>query len=138
MSLKPGQTVIGDDTTVTYEAGETISPGDVVGIDGGQLRAANSGDGSPNPIGVAGHGGGESAGEDYASGEDVPVVVDAVCVLTSVADGVTAGTELGASATDGELAAGSGGFEPLTDEGAAAGLSTNETIPAGYAGTKLP
>jgi len=58
---------------VTYEAGETISPGDAVGIDGGQLRAANSGDGSPNVIGVAGRGGGEAAGEGYASGEDVPV-----------------------------------------------------------------
>jgi len=58
---------------VSYEAGETISPGDAVGIDGGQLRAANSGDGSPNVIGIAGRGGGESAGEDYGSGDDVPV-----------------------------------------------------------------
>jgi len=58
---------------MTYEAGETISPGDAVGIDGGQLRAANSGDGSPNVIGIAGRGGGESAGDDYTSGDDVPV-----------------------------------------------------------------
>jgi hypothetical protein len=61
------------DGTVTYEAGETISPGDAVGIDGGQLRAANSGDTSPNVIGVAGRGAGETAGGDYSSGEDVPV-----------------------------------------------------------------
>jgi hypothetical protein len=59
--------------TITYEAGETISPGDAVGIDGGQLRAANSGDGSPNVIGIVGRGGGESAGTDYASGDEVPV-----------------------------------------------------------------
>jgi len=59
--------------SVTYEAGETISPGDAVGIDGGQLRAANSGDGSPNVVGVAGRGAGETAGEDYNSGDDVPV-----------------------------------------------------------------
>jgi len=59
--------------TVSYEAGETISPGDAVGIDGGQLRAVSSADGSPNAIGVAGRGAGESAGNDYASGDDVPV-----------------------------------------------------------------
>jgi len=59
--------------TVTYEAGETVSPGDAVGIDGGQLRAANSGDGSPNVIGIAGRGAGETAGEDYGSGDNVPV-----------------------------------------------------------------
>ena len=61
------------DDEVTYEAGETVSPGDAVGIDGGQLRAANSGDGSPNPVGIVGHGGGEDGGEDYASGDEVPV-----------------------------------------------------------------
>ena len=61
------------DGTVTYEAGETISPGDAVGVDGGQLRAANSGDGSPNVIGVAGRSAGEAAGDDYNSGDDVPV-----------------------------------------------------------------
>ena len=59
--------------TVTYEAGETISAGDAVGIDGGQLRAANSGDGSPNVIGIAGRGAGETAGDDYSSGDGVPV-----------------------------------------------------------------
>lgn len=61
------------DGTVTYEAGETISPGDAVGIDGGQLRAANSGDTSPNVIGIAGRGAGETAGDDYSTGDDVPV-----------------------------------------------------------------
>jgi hypothetical protein len=59
--------------TVTYEAGETISPGDAVGIDSGQLRPANSGDTSPNVIGIAGRSAGESAGSDYSSGENVPV-----------------------------------------------------------------
>jgi hypothetical protein len=59
--------------SVTYEAGETVSPGDAVGIDGGQLRAVNSGDTSPNPVGIVGRGGGEAAGEDYESGEDAPV-----------------------------------------------------------------
>jgi hypothetical protein len=61
------------DGEITYEAGETVSPGDAVGIDGGQLRAANSGDGSPNAQFIAGHGGGATGGEDYASGDNVPV-----------------------------------------------------------------
>jgi len=59
--------------TVSYEAGETVSPGDAVGIDGGQLRAANSDDTPSNVVGIAGRGGGESANEDYAGGDDVPV-----------------------------------------------------------------
>jgi hypothetical protein len=59
--------------SVTYEVGETVSPGDAVGIDSGQLRAANSNDGTVNVIGVVGRGGGESAGEDYESGDNAPV-----------------------------------------------------------------
>ena len=62
---------VGD--VVTYEAGETVSPGDAVGIDGGQLRAANSGDTSTNVVGIVGYGGGETGGEDYTAGEDAPV-----------------------------------------------------------------
>jgi hypothetical protein len=57
-------------------------------------------------------------------------------VLANVASGVTAGTELGPSATEGELASGSGGVSALTDEGDPAGLSTNESVPAGYAGVR--
>lgn len=62
-----------DGVKVTYEAGETVSPGDAVGIDGGQLRAVNSGDTSPNVQAIVGRGAGENAGSDYASGENVPV-----------------------------------------------------------------
>jgi len=133
MSLNPGEKVVGDASTVTYEAGESVSPGDVVGIDGGQLRAVNSGDTSPNPIGVAGHGAGEDAGDAYASGEEVPVHVKGDGVVVSVATGISAGEELGASATDGQLGAGADGYDALTDEGSMAGLSTNESMPAGYA-----
>jgi len=139
MALKPGQVLIGPDTTISYEAGETLSPGDVVGIDGGQLRRANSGDTSPNPVGVVGHGGGATGGEDYEAGENVPLITRADAVLTNVATGVAAGEELAASATDGELAAGDGGgFEAITAEGDVAGLSSDETVPAGFAGVKLP
>lgn len=59
---------------VSYEAGETVSPGDVVAINGGQLATAD-GTTDTNLIGVVGHGGGESAGEDYASGENAPVYI---------------------------------------------------------------
>ena len=138
MTLKPGQHYIGGGCTVTYEAGETVSPGDVVGIDGGQLRAVNSGDGSPNAIGVVGDGGGADSGEDYQSGDEVPVHVEGAGVVVNVASGISAGDELGPSATDGELAAGSDGFEALTDEGAVAGLSSNESVPTGHAVVKLP
>lgn len=58
-------------------------------------------------------------------------------VLASVAGDVSAGTELGPSATEGQLASGSGGYSALTNEGDAAGLSTNEAIPAGYAGVRI-
>jgi len=71
MSLQPGECVVSGKATVTYEAGETVSPGDVVGVDAGALRAVNSGDTSPNLVGVVGHGGGADAGEDYQSGEQI-------------------------------------------------------------------
>jgi hypothetical protein len=115
---------------VTYEAGEAIDKGDVVGIDGGQLRAANSGDTSTNAIGVAG----EAAS---AAGENITVWTSGNIVV-SVATGVTAGTELAPSATDGQLASGSDGFEALTDEGAVSGLSAGYGLAANAAVVKLP
>jgi hypothetical protein len=72
-SVPDGTVAVPVDGTVSYEAGETISPGDAVGINSGTLRAANSGDSSTNVIGIAGRGAGESAGEDYSDGDDVPV-----------------------------------------------------------------
>jgi len=89
MSLKPGQVLVAGATVITYEAGETVSPGDVVGIDGGQLRAVNSGDTSPTPIAVVGNGRGADSGEDYTAGEEVPVVTSGEAVLASVAGGVS-------------------------------------------------
>jgi len=133
MSLKPGECVVGGKSTATYEAGESVSPGDVVGVDDGALRAVNSSDSSPNLIGVVGHGGGAGAGDDYQSGEEVPVHVDGSAVVAHVASGVSAGDELGPSATDGQLGAGSAGVDALTDEGGMAGLSSAESMPAGYA-----
>ena len=115
MSLKPGEPVVSGTATATYEAGEAVSPGDVVGIDGGVLRAVNSGDTSPNLVGVVAYGGGADAGDAYESGEEVPVHVDGSAVVANVASGVSAGVDA------------------LSDEGGMAGLSSNESMPAGYA-----
>jgi len=138
MALNPGEVFIGETCTLTYEAGEAISPGDVVGIDGGTLRRVNSGDGSPNPLGIAGDPAGAESGTDYESGDEVIVHISGGTVLANVASGVSAGEELDASATDGQLAAGAGGFQSFTDEGSVAGLSSNESVPAGFAAVKLP
>jgi len=124
-----GDTAYGSGSTVTYEAGESITAGDVVGIDGGQLRAANSGDTSPNAIGVA--------AKDGGSGDNITVYVSG-CVVTNVAGTVSAGDELGPSATDGQLAGGSDGFEALTDAGAVAGLSAGFGLGSNAAVVKLP
>ena len=129
MALNPGQTVIGETDTVTYEAGEALSAGDVVGINTGQLAKAD-GTTDTNPIGVI-------VGNASAAGENVSVAVAANGILANVASAISAGTELGASATEGQLGSGSDEFHALTDEGAAAGLVTNESIPTGYAVVKF-
>lgn len=127
MSLELGEVAFGNATTVTYEAGEAISAGDAVAINGGQLATAD-GTTDTNPIGIAAKAG--------SAGDDIGVHVSGV-VVANVAAGVAAGTELGTSATEGQLAAGSGGFEALSDEGAASGLGVG-SVPAGGAVTKLP
>ncbi len=129
MSLNPGQAVIGDYTSVTYESGESFDAGDLVAINSGQIVTADDTN-DTNPIGVA-------MADASGSGEEVAVAVRADGLLTNVASGVTAGVELGTSATEGQAASGSDDFHTLTDEGAAAGLSTNEDIPTGYAAVKF-
>ena len=127
MGLELGEDAFGSAVGVTYEAGGSISAGDAVAINGGQLATAD-GTTDTNPIGIA--------AADAAATETVTVWVAGV-VVANVAGAVTAGTELGTSATEGQLAAGSGGFEALSDEGAASGLEVG-SVPAGGAVTKLP
>lgn len=129
MALNPGQAVIGDYTSVTYESGEAFSAGDLVAINSGQIVTAD-GTTDVNPIGVA-------TADASGAGEEVAVAVSADGLLTNVASGVTAGTELGTSSTEGQAASGSDEFHALTDEGGAAGLSTKEDIPTGYAAVKF-
>lgn len=128
MPLDLGEAVFGSGRTVTYEAGEAISAGDLVAINGGQLATAD-GTTDTNPVGIA--------GEDIASGENGAVFVAGV-VVANVASGVTAGTELGTSATEGQLGSGSDGYQALTDANAANGLGIGEAPPANAAVVKIP
>lgn len=127
MGLSLGEDAFGEAEGVTYEAGESLTAGDAVGINGGQLATADDTT-DTNPIGVV--------ARDAESGDNVTVWVRGV-VVANVASGVSAGTELGTSATEGQLASGSGGFEALSDEGAASGLGVG-SVPTGGAVTKLP
>jgi len=102
-----------DPGSMTYEAGEAISRGDAVGIDGGQLRPTDSGDTDVDIVGIAG----EDADE---SGEKITVYTSGA-IVTNVAGAVSAGNTVAASGTDGQLAEGAGEFIALTDAGAVAG-----------------
>ena len=132
MSLELGEDAFGDAVGVTYEAGEALSAGDAVGVNAGALAKAD-GTTDTNPIGVVA----SSVGSGASAGDLVTMYVNGSGVVANVAAGVAAGTELGTSATEGQLAAGSGGFEALSDEGAASGLEVNG-VPTGGAVTKLP
>lgn len=125
-----GEPLYSGATTVTYEAAEALSPGDVVAINSGQVAKADDTT-DTNALAVV-----ASTASNVSAGENVAVHVAGV-VVANVANGVSAGTELGVSATEGQLAAGSDGFQPLTDEGAPAGLEVG-SIPAGGAAVKIP
>jgi len=105
-----------DPGVVTYEADESITAGDAVTIDSTNqlLQAANSGDTNTAIVGIA--------ADDAEDGDNVGVYVDGR-IVANVASGVTAGEELAASTTDGQLEAGTGGLVALTDAGGVAGLS---------------
>lgn len=128
MGLELGEDAFGNAQGVTYEAGESLTAGDAVGINGGQLAKAD-GTTDTNPIGVV-------AQDASAAGETVTVYVRGI-VVANVAGGISAGTELGVSATEGQLAGASGGYEALSDEGGASGLGVG-SVPAGGAVVKLP
>lgn len=100
----PGQQIKGGCITETYVAAETVSPGDAVALDSNdEVVPANSGN-SEAVLGVAGF---NKDGSDHADGDLVQVVVSGP-VVANVASGAAGGVEVAASATDGELAAGSG------------------------------
>jgi len=128
-----GDDAYGDATTIGYEAAGALSAGDVVAINGGQVTTADDTT-DTNPIGVVS----SSVEGTVEAGDDVQVHVNGSGVVANVAASITAGTELAVSATEGQLAAGSGGFEALSGEGAASGLNIGASLPANGAVTKLP
>jgi hypothetical protein len=105
-----------DPGVITYEADEAITAGDAVTIDSTNqlLQAANSGDTNSAIVGIA--------AEDGTDGDNISVYVSGR-VVANVASAVSAGEELAASTTDGQLASGTGGLVALTDAGGVAGLS---------------
>jgi hypothetical protein len=131
--LELGDDAYGDATTIGYEAAGALSAGDVVAINGGQGTTADDTT-DTNPIGVVS----SSVEGTLEAGDDVQVHVNGSGVVANVAASITAGTELAVSATEGQLAAGSGGFEALSGEGAASGLNIGASLPANGAVTKLP
>ena len=102
MSLEPGQSHKGDaHHTETRTAAEALSSGDAVALDGnGELVTADETN-DPTVYGVVGY-----YPDDVAAGDEV-LVTHSGPVVANVAAGVGAGVELGASATEGELDAGS-------------------------------
>ncbi|MWG34828.1 hypothetical protein [Halomarina oriensis] len=109
----------------TGEAGEALSPGDAVGLSGGQYVKAD-GTNDTNALGIVTD---NSGGADEA-GDSVGVCLSGA-VVANVAGGVTAGGELDVSATEGQLAAGTGGIDALSDEGGTwkgAALAANAAV----------
>lgn len=119
-----GDPAYGSDTkAVTYEAGGAISAGDVVAIASGVVEQA---DGTTNTqdFGIA--------GEDGVDGDNITVYTEGP-VVANVASAVSAGEELTLGGTAGQLAAGAGDYQALTDEGAVAGLSAGYGLAANAA-----
>lgn len=131
MSLELGQSHKDEARlTETRTAAETISPGDAVALDANdECIPANSGS-SEVVYGIAGYG---KDGSDYAAGDLVKVTTLGP-VVANVASGTAGGVEVAASATDGELAAGSGpkGLMTMYAEGAAPGDIPSIDSGAGY------
>lgn len=129
MSLEPGQSHKSDaQHTETRTAAEALSGGDAVALDAnGELVTA---DGTNDPVvyGVAGYNGGDG----YEAGDNVLVTYSGP-VVANVAAGVGPGVELGASATEGELAGGSSAKGIMTMYAEGAAPSGIPDIPAGYA-----
>ena len=109
-----GDPAYGSDTkAVMYEADEAITAGDAVAIASGLAFQADDTT-NTNDFGIA--------GEDATDGDNLTVYIEGP-VVGNVASGVSAGEALDLSGTDGQLAAGSGDYQALTDEGDVAGLS---------------
>jgi hypothetical protein len=120
-SAELGDPAYGEASSVTYEADESITAGDAVTIDSTNqlLQKADSGDTNTRVVGIA--------AEDASDGDEIAVYVEG-SIVANCASGVTAGEELAASTTAGQLASGTGGPVALTDAGGVAGLSAGYSL----------
>jgi len=127
MSLNAGQSLHPNSTNrESRVAAEAIGEGDAVALDSnGELVAADGTD-NPTVYGIAGY---KHTGDGYDTGEYVEVIFQGF-VVGNVAGGTGAGIEVGASATDGELAEGSTAKGILTAYAEGTGP---ETVPTGTA-----
>jgi hypothetical protein len=129
MSLEPGQSHKGDaQHTETRTAAEALSGGDAVALDANDELVTADDTTDTTVYAIAGY----NDGDGYEAGDNVKVTYSGP-VVANVADGVAGGVELGASATEGQLAAGTSakGIMTMYAEGAAPGGIPD--IPAGYA-----
>lgn len=130
MARSPGQTIYSYDRRATFVSDGTGAPGDFVKLgDDGQVSTS---DGTTD-IGVTGVlSDSKDNLEGFEAGDKVSVTIGGV-VVANVADAVVAGNGIGASATEGEGAAGGTEAEAFSD----AGGEFNGPIPDGYAAVNL-
>lgn len=111
----------------TMESDGTPVPGDAVAVAGGQVTTAD-GTNDTNVIGVVS----DTTDPDHAAGDSISVQTGGT-VVAAVTDGVVSGDDLGASATEGMLTAGSGAGTAFSDQGG----EYQGDIPKGYAAVRL-
>ena len=128
MTLEPGQSHKADARhTETRVAAEALSSGDAVALDANGEVVLADGTNDPTVYGVVGH---------YPNGVDAGdtvLVTYSGPVVANVAAGVGAGVELGASATEGELAGGSSAKGIMTMYAEGAAPSGIPTVDGGFA-----
>lgn len=133
MTLAPGQSFEGPDgrQTEVRTAAEAVSPGDAVALNSNGEVVTADGTDDPDVYGVV-----NDLDADAAAGEVVGVTYRG-SVVASVTAGTAAGAVLGASATEGQLAAGSNykGITAQYSEGA--NPSDAPEVPSGFAHVEL-
>ena len=128
MSLKPGQSHKGDaQHTETRTAAESLESGAAVALDANDELVAADDTNDTTVYGVVGY-----YPDGIEAGDDVLVTYSGP-VVANVAAGVGGGVVLGASATEGQLAAGSSAKGIMTMYAEGAAPNGIPDVPDGYA-----
>lgn len=128
MSLPAGQSHKGDaQHTETRTAAEALSSGDAVALDANDELVTADDTTNTTVYGVVGH-----YPDGIEAGDDVLVTYSGP-VVANVAAGVAGGVELGASATEGELAAGTSAKGIMTMYAEGSAPSGIPDVPDGHA-----